>query len=125
MKIKSKSISIIDRGLTLDGTISGKGRLVIHGTIKGTLVGETVDIAKDGAVYAETQADHMEISGVFEGNVQVLNKLVVHRTGNCSGKVVCRNLEVIPGGILNAVVTCVVPSETVTEKGISVTPKKT
>ena len=125
MWIKSEGISIIDRGLTLDGTISGKGRLVIHGIVKGTLVGETVDIAKDGAVYAQTKVDHMEISGVFEGNVQVSNKLVVHRTGNCSGKVVCRNLEVIAGGILNAVVTCVTPSEANTEKGVSVTEKKT
>ena len=48
MKNISKDFSIIDKGLTVDGTISSKGKLLIKGTVKGTLLGENVIIAKEG-----------------------------------------------------------------------------
>jgi cytoskeletal protein CcmA (bactofilin family) len=45
VKNKSDEFSIIDKELTVDGTLSTKGRLVIKGVVKGTLVGENVIIA--------------------------------------------------------------------------------
>ena len=38
MKNESKDFSIIDKELTVDGTVSTKGRLIIKGVVKGTLV---------------------------------------------------------------------------------------
>ena len=40
MKNKSKDFSIIDKELTVDGIISSKGKLVIKGVVKGTLIGK-------------------------------------------------------------------------------------
>ena len=34
-------------------------------------------------------------------------ELIILSTGNCAGKVVCKNLVVEAGGILNAEVTCI------------------
>ena len=103
---KSKSISIIDQGAIIDGTFSCKGRLVINGTVKGTLHGDIITIAKEGAIYADTKAVSLTVGGIFEGKIEGADELIILSTGNCSGKIVCKDLVVEAGGILNAEVTC-------------------
>jgi cytoskeletal protein CcmA (bactofilin family) len=48
----------------------------------------------------------MTIGGTFEGEVEASNELIILPTGKCTGKVVCRDFVVEPGGILNAQVNC-------------------
>jgi len=103
--IKSKNISIIDQEATVEGTFSCKGRLVIKGAVKGTLVGDIVTIAKEGALYANVKASSITIGGIFVGEIKDADELIILSTGNCSGKVICKNLIVEAGGILNAEVT--------------------
>lgn len=107
MKNKSKDFSIIDKELTVDGTISSKGKLVVKGVVKGTLIGETVIIAEEGKVLADTKASSMIIGGTFEGEIRASKELIILSTGNCSGKVVCRDFVVEAGGVLNAKVNCI------------------
>lgn len=107
MKNKSKDFSIIDKELTVDGTVSSKGQLVIKGVVKGTLIGETVIIAADGAVFADTKVSSMTIGGRFEGDIRASKELIILSTGNCSGKIVCKDFVVEAGGILNGHVTCI------------------
>jgi len=103
----SKNIpSIINQEQTFIGEISSKGVLIIHGTVKGKIVGESINIYKDGLVCADIKAADISIGGTFEGEIMASNKLEVRSTGSCTGKVVCRNLIVEAGGILNAEVTC-------------------
>lgn len=106
MGIKYRNISIIDQEATAEGTFSCKGRVVIKGTVKGTLLGDTVIIAKEGAVYADTKAASITIGGIFAGKIKDADELIILSTGNCSGKVICKDLIVEAGGILNAEVTC-------------------
>jgi cytoskeletal protein CcmA (bactofilin family) len=103
---KSKNFSIIDKGLTVEGTISCKGQLVVKGTVKGTLDGEIVVIAEEGAAYADSKVDRMTIGGIFEGKLAASEELIILATGKCSGTVMCKNLVVEAGGILNAEVSC-------------------
>jgi len=103
---KSKNFSIIDKGLTVEGTVSCKGQLVIKGTVKGILEGETVVIAEDGAAYTDTKVASITIGGIFEGKVAASEELIILSTGKCSGTVVCKNLVVEAGGLLNAEVSC-------------------
>jgi cytoskeletal protein CcmA (bactofilin family) len=107
MRNKSDNISIIDDGLTVDGTISVKGKLVIKGTVNGTLVGETVIVAEEGVVCADTKVASITIGGKFEGELSASNELIILSTGSCNGRVVCKNLVVEAGGILNAEVNCI------------------
>ncbi len=106
MKENQKKFSIIDEGFTVDGTVTGKGRLVIKGTVKGSVAGDNVVIAEEGAVYADAQASEMTIGGVFDGQVKANKALVILSTGKCSGEVQCHDLIVEAGGVLNANVTC-------------------
>lgn len=107
MKSKSKDFSIIDKELTVDGKISTKGKLVIKGVVKGILTGDVVVIAEEGAVFADTKVTSMTIGGTFEGEVEASSELIILPTGKCSGKVVCKDFVVEPGGILNAQVNCI------------------
>ena len=111
MKSKSKDFSIIDKELTVDGKVTTKGKLVIKGVVKGTLTGDVVVIAEEGAVYADTKVSSMTIGGIFEGEVEASNELIILPTGKCSGRVVCRDFVVEPGGMLNAQVNCTAGSK--------------
>jgi cytoskeletal protein CcmA (bactofilin family) len=106
VKDDQKKFSIIDEGFTVDGTVTGKGRLVIKGTVKGAVSGDNVVIAEEGAVYAEAKANVMTIGGTFDGQVEVGKELTILATGKCSGQVKCKDLVVEAGGMLNATVTC-------------------
>jgi cytoskeletal protein CcmA (bactofilin family) len=117
LKRKSENISIIDQGLSIDGSISCKGKLIIKGIVKGTLEGETVVVAEDGALYAEAQAESVTIGGLFEGSIRASKELVILATGSCSGRVVCKDLVVEAGGLLNAEVSCTAGREEEAGKG--------
>ncbi len=121
----SDNISIINKGLTINGTVACKGRLIINGTVKGTVVGETVVIGQEGAVYTDTtKAAYVEIGGIFEGEVRASKDLVIKSTGKCSGKVVYKKIVVEAGAVLNAAVNCLAISEFDTAKELPATEKK-
>ncbi len=103
---KSKNLSIIDRDIVIDGTISSKGQLVIKGTVKGVINGETVVIAEEGSVHCDVKVSGITIGGTFEGELEASEELIILSTGYCAGRVVCKDLIVESGGILNAEVTC-------------------
>jgi cytoskeletal protein CcmA (bactofilin family) len=108
MKVKNdpKKFSIIDEGFTVEGTVTGKGRLVIKGMVKGAVSGDSVVIAEEGVVHADAKANELTIGGSFEGQVEAGKALIILSTGKCSGQVTCRDLVVEAGGVLNAEVTC-------------------
>jgi cytoskeletal protein CcmA (bactofilin family) len=106
VKTDQKKFSIIDEGFTVDGTVTGKGRLVIKGKVKGAVTGDSVVIAEEGVVTADTKASELTIGGSFEGQVEAAKALIILSTGKCAGNVKCRDLVVEAGGVLNAEVTC-------------------
>jgi cytoskeletal protein CcmA (bactofilin family) len=105
VKRNKKNLSIIDKEILVDGTISSKGTLVIKGTVTGTLVGDTVVIAEEGSLLAQTKVSSITIGGRFEGDLTASNELIILSTGNCSGTVACKDLTVESGGRLNAKVS--------------------
>jgi cytoskeletal protein CcmA (bactofilin family) len=124
VKNKSKNFSVIDKALTVDGTVSTNGRLIIKGVVKGTLVGENVVIAEEGAVYADAKVASITIGGVFEGELRASKKLIILATGRCKGKIVCHDFVVETGGILNAQVTTITEKTSSPTKGLLASGKK-
>ena len=112
MKKMSEDFSIIDKELTIDGTVSTTGRLIVKGVLKGKVIGKNVVIAEEGSVYANVKVASMTIGGTFEGEIRALKKLILLSTGKCTGKVVCKDLVIETGGILNAQVTCLSGKDT-------------
>ena len=102
MAKKPSSLSIIDDGAAVDGSIDFRGELLIRGRLTGKVAGDTVTIAAEGAVKADMQIRRLTVDGLFEGDVQVAEELVILPKGECRGKVICEKLVVQEGGILNA-----------------------
>ncbi len=98
----NKKFSIIDEGLTIEGAVNDHGNLIVKGIIKGSLDGEIIVITEEGTVLADTRAKNLTISGRFEGHLNVSQKLIIMSKGYCSGEIVCRDLVVETGGILDA-----------------------
>ncbi|WDP88951.1 MAG: polymer-forming cytoskeletal protein [Desulfobacter sp.] len=102
-----KNLSIIDKELKIDGSISSTGKLIIKGQVTGTIDGDVVIIAEDGIVHSSaTKVSSLTIGGSFQGEVEASKELVILSTGTCAGKVVCQDLIVENGGVLNADVSC-------------------
>ncbi len=111
MKDNGNKFSIIDKGMAVDGSLTGRGNLVVKGSVKGTLTGESVVISEEGHIAAETKAETMTIGGSFEGRVETSGQLVILATGKCTGEIVCGDLVVEAGGRLDARVTCKMPAQ--------------
>jgi len=112
----SKNLSIIDKELKIEGSISSSGKLIIKGQVTGTIEGDVVIIAEDGQVdSSSTKVSSLTIGGNFKGEVIASKELIILSTGTCTGKVECRDLIVENGGILNAEVTCKTTSKLSTD----------
>ena len=97
---------IVEKGLTIDGSVSFRGQLIVNGAVKGTLAGDHITISEEGVVAAETRASFVTIGGIFRGRLTVSGKLVLLSTGICSGNIECRDMELEPGGTLNGKINC-------------------
>ena len=106
-KKERENLSIIDKELKIDGSISSTGKLIIKGQVTGTIDGDIVIIAEDGFVNSSlTKVSSLTIGGNFKGEVLASKELIILSTGICAGKVECQDLIVENGGILNAEVSC-------------------
>ncbi len=111
MSDKENKFSIIDKGMTVDGSVAGGGNLVVNGSLKGNLSGDSVVISEEGHVAADINVRTLTIGGTFEGRVETAGQLVILATGRCSGEIVCGDLVVEAGGRLEARVTCKGPDQ--------------
>lgn len=101
-----KELSIIEKDLFVEGSVTSKGRMIIRGVIKGSLTAEDAVIARGGALFGEVEASKLTVAGVFEGEMKKVEELLVLSTGKCFGKIVCDNLTVERGGAINADISC-------------------
>jgi len=105
VKEESKHFSIIDEGFDVEGTVSGKGRLVIKGHVKGIVSGQQVVIAEEGDVQADVKVEELTIGGNYQGSIEARGTVTILASGQCAGQVSCRDLIVEAGGKLDASVT--------------------
>jgi len=102
-----KNLSIIDKELKIDGSIESCGKLIIKGQVKGTIDADVVIIAQNGEVSSTlAKVSSLTIGGSFKGELHASKELIILATGSCEGKVVCQDLIVENGGMLNADISC-------------------
>jgi cytoskeletal protein CcmA (bactofilin family) len=112
---KKSGFSVIDTDMDVEGSLSCDGRLVIRGSVKGSIKAEGVVISDNGVVYADTKVKNMVVGGKFEGDIAATDEVTILSTGVCSGKVECKNLVIEAGGIINAEVNCTFMKELTSE----------
>jgi cytoskeletal protein CcmA (bactofilin family) len=102
---EKENFSIINKGMTIEGTISFKGKLSVMGTVKGIINGDNLVIGKEGSAYADIRVNNITIGGLFEGKLNASSELIILNGGKCEGEVICKSLVIEPGGLLNGKVT--------------------
>ncbi len=90
---------IVGPGISVSGEINSCDLLVIEGTVKADIVAcKELQVAEAGYLTGTAQVSGAEIQGRFEGELNVDGRLYVRASGNISGKVRYRQLEVERGG---------------------------
>lgn len=98
---KTTGLSIIDKGLKVEGILRAEGKLIVGGAVEGTLIGDEVIIVPGSRVVAQARVREMVISGDFEGEVRAYETLKIMPTGNFRGNIICKSLSLEAGGRLN------------------------
>jgi cytoskeletal protein CcmA (bactofilin family) len=85
-------------GIRIKGDISGCETLRIEGDIDGTVTAGQVVICTGGSFLGTMNVDHAEITGGFDGTLNVRGQLVVRSGGSVAGTVRYGQMEVERGG---------------------------
>ena len=75
--------------------------LVVEGLVEATMDSRVMQIAEQGAFRGSAEIDIAEIRGLFDGNLTVREKLVIHSTGKVTGKIRYGKIVVEEGGQLS------------------------
>ncbi len=101
---KSKAgrrVLTVGNDILLKGEIATCDRLVIEGKVDATLNEvHTVEISETGSFKGSANIEDAEISGLFEGDLVVRNRLVIYATGKVRGKISYGEIEIERGGEL-------------------------
>jgi cytoskeletal protein CcmA (bactofilin family) len=98
--------TIIGEQISIEGTIRGKGDLVIEGTVKGSIELEAhhLTIGAKGQVESEINAADVTISGRLGGNVNAKGKVKITKEANFSGEIKAGSFSVEDGAYLKAAI---------------------
>jgi len=97
----SPRILTVGNDILLKGEIATCDRVVIEGRVEAKLSDvHTVEIAGCGSFKGTAEVEDAEVSGLFEGDLAVRNRLVIYATGEVRGNVTYGEIEVERGGKL-------------------------
>lgn len=98
-KAANRRVLTVGNDILLKGEIATCDRLVIEGAVDATLNEvHTVEIAEGGSFKGFAEIEDAEISGTFEGELVVRNRLVIYATGKVRGKITYGEIEIERGG---------------------------
>jgi cytoskeletal protein CcmA (bactofilin family) len=98
---KKERLSIIDKDCSFEGAVNVGGKLIIAGSLKGTITGRSVVTVEGSRVEAKAKVQTMIIGGQFQGDVIVNESMRIVSTGVFSGSLACRNFTLDSGGKLD------------------------
>ncbi|HSV60646.1 MAG TPA: polymer-forming cytoskeletal protein [Variovorax sp.] len=96
--------------------------LVVEGLVEATMDSRVMQIAETGAFKGSAGIDIAEIRGIFEGNLTVREKLVIHATGKVSGKIRYGKVVIEEGGQLSGEISVGTSADKSAAKPAAATP---
>lgn len=128
----SDPFTYIHHGTVLEGDLDAKGRVRIHGTVRGKVtVAGVLEIAEGGLVEGDSiQADTVRIIGAVKANIEAKGKIEIWKTGILEGDVKASALDIEEGARFTGrsemrPLNAVNPSPSVSAKGTTKTPSLT
>jgi cytoskeletal protein CcmA (bactofilin family) len=102
---------IVGQGISLSGEITACDRLVVDGSVQVTLnQTRAIEITESGRfTNGKAEVEEAEISGVYEGDLTVRNRLLIRSTGQVKGTVRYGEIEVERGGRISGTISMIEP----------------
>lgn len=100
---------MVGQGISLSGEITSCDRLIVEGDVQVTL-NETraIEIAESGRfTNGKASVEDAEISGIYEGELTVRNRLLIRATGRVTGTVRYGELELERGGRISGTISMI------------------
>jgi|GEM_PF-1308832 len=96
--------SVIGDQISIEGTIRGKGDLVVEGAVKGNIevTAHHLIIGLKGQVASEIHAADVTISGNLRGNVHAKDRVAITKEAVFSGEIHAKSISVEDGAYLKA-----------------------
>ena len=95
---KSEEITIISRGVKIEGKITSSGNIRIDGEIQGDIFSESnVTIGEVAKVKGQINANVITIGGKVSGIVRAKEKLILDSKSNLKGDIFTKNLVIEEG----------------------------
>ena len=100
---------IVGQGISLSGEITACDRLVVEGSVQVTLnQTRAIEITETGKfTNGKAEVEEAEISGIYEGELNVRNRLLIRSTGQVKGTVRYGEIEVERGGRISGSVSMI------------------
>jgi cytoskeletal protein CcmA (bactofilin family) len=93
---------VVGREIVLTGEIRACDRLVVEGRVEAALTdSRSIEIAASGVFKGKAQIETAEISGHFEGDLVVTQKMTIHSTGRVFGNIRYGQIEIARGGVIS------------------------
>jgi cytoskeletal protein CcmA (bactofilin family) len=98
--------TIIGEKIFIEGSIQGKGDLVIDGSVNGSIELEEyhLTVGPKGRVEADIHADNVTISGRMTGNIKAGCKVEITKDADFNGEIKAKHISVEDGAYLKAAI---------------------
>jgi cytoskeletal protein CcmA (bactofilin family) len=98
--------TIISDKISIEGSIQGKGDLVIDGSVKGSIELEEhhLTVGPHGQVDADIHADNVTIGGRMKGNINANCKVKITKDADFNGDIKTKGISVEDGAYLKATI---------------------
>lgn len=102
-KARAEPFTYIHEGTVLEGDLTAKGRVRVHGTVRGNLSVEGVlEVAEGGVVEGElVRADEVKILGQVKARVEASGKIEIWHQGRLEGDVRAAALDIEEGALFS------------------------
>jgi cytoskeletal protein CcmA (bactofilin family) len=108
-------VSIVGRGVQIDGDIKVTGDVRVGGRINGSVtVEDRLVLASEGVIMGNVESGEADIAGSVEGDVHATGRLTVRATASIVGGIIAEHLVVEDGAAITG--TCKVGKPARVEK---------
>ncbi len=98
----SEQTNIIGKGITIRGSLTGAGDLVIEGHVEGQVaLKNRLTIETSGVVEAEIRADELTINGTASGNIEAQTKVSINQSAKVAGDIKAARVVIEEGAVFN------------------------
>ncbi len=92
--------SLIDKSMSITGTLAFKGKTRVDGIITGNIEGEHLILSETGKIIGNIKATSFNCYGALDGDIQA-NSVIARKNCSIHGKLEAMSLTVEPGAAID------------------------